>query len=337
MRPDIIPYESYHPHLGYTLAIACLGWLSVSLLCLSRPQIRPHIRVSMYAIVIALPVYAEVVSYVISLLRPAPDTPVGYYLTHFNAYFLDHLPLDTWLSPGTRALLGAALVGLILLSLARFGYGTRRLRRRMVDARPLSQTSYAHLASPLGEIAAASGAPLPLILVSDLPAPLALTTGVVCPTIYVTAALLRVLEIDEAIAVLCHEWAHVRRRDLLWNGLLGILRDMVWYFPGAHLAWRSMTASQDEACDALAVRMTGQPLALARALLKIAGTNRPLASMPPAVNFFARGQTLTSRIQHMLRLSQAGPLAAPPAPSVSAYLLTALLLLLSVLPALLGS
>src|SRR5581483_2288661 len=105
---------------------------------------------------------------------------------------------------------------------------------------------------------------------------------------------------------LCHEWAHVQRRDTLWNWLIRLLRDVVWFLPGSHLAWQSMVASQDEACDALAVQMTHQPLALARALVKVAGAKIDTA-MPPLVAaspFALTGATPRERVAQMIRLHE---------------------------------
>ena len=90
--------------------------------------------------------------------------------------------------------------------------------------------------------------------------------------------------------MLCHEWAHVLRRDNLWNWMVRLLRDVLFFLPGNHMLWQSMVASQDEACDALAVEITREPLALARALVKITAawqrSTSPLSL--PVVSPFAR-------------------------------------------------
>jgi hypothetical protein len=108
--------------------------------------------------------------------------------------------------------------------------------------------------------------------------------------------------------------------------------------PGNHLLWHSMIASQDEACDALAVRITRQPLALARALVKVAAAWR-LHKAPielPVASPFALAQVSPhSRVEQMIHISDTG--AADFGRSKGAYVLAAVLLLLAVLPALLGS
>jgi hypothetical protein len=53
MSTDIIPYDLYHPHLGYTLAITCLAWVSVALYGRWRLAQRPKLRSRLYALAIA--------------------------------------------------------------------------------------------------------------------------------------------------------------------------------------------------------------------------------------------------------------------------------------------
>jgi Zn-dependent protease with chaperone function len=205
-----------------------------------------------------------------------------------------------------------------------------------VGAVPLKGTAYAHLAEDMASNVI-GGHRLPDIWVSNIEAPLAFTTGLLFPRIYITSTLLELLSHDEIMAVLCHEWAHVLRRDNLWNWLVRLLRDVVWFLPGGHIAWRQMVASQDEACDALAATMTRQPLALARALVKIAGAWN-LATMPlQMVSSFARASANPrARVEQMIWLS-GDTIPKKRSVIVGAYALAALLLLLAPLPALLGS
>ena len=338
MERDIIPYDPYHPHLGYTLAITCVAWVSVALYSHFRLQHHPKWRITLYALAIVLPIYAEAVSYLIYRLRPASDTLVGYILSHFHAYVLQRIPIDTFLSPTLSAVLIGLLIVLTIGSIARFCYGSIQLSRRLVDARPLSRTPYAYLLPQLDLIGTGWGAAVPTILVTDLDAPLAFTTGLLFPSIYVTTTLLALLTTDEQIAVLCHEWAHILRRDNLWNGGIRLLRDLVAFLPGNYLLWQWMIDSQDEACDALAVQITRQPLALARALVKVANAWEAYKepSIPRVTSPFAMiSASPQPRVEQMIRLSDA---EAPPAgPARGAYVLALAQLLFAPLPALLGS
>jgi Zn-dependent protease with chaperone function len=149
--------------------------------------------------------------------------------------------------------------------------------------------------------------------------------------------LLELLSTDEALAVLCHEWAHVLRRDTLWNWAVRLLRDVLFFLPGNHLLWQSMIDSQDEACDALAAQITKKPLVLARALVKVSSAAQAQTiKLPiPIVSSFALARaTPHMRVEQMIRISDA---AQPSGRAHGAYILAGVLLLLAVLPALLGS
>lgn len=334
---DIIPYEPYHPHLGYTLVVTCIAWLGVVLYG-RRLLHHPQARTWLYALAIILPLYAELTSYVIEQVRPAPETTVGYELTHIHAHFLHELPIDTELAPGTLVVLASFPLALALFSLARFAYGSLRLRRQLAAARPIDQGAHADVGEHLLQIGTALGGPAPRVLVSDMDAPLAFTAGLRRPAIYVTAPLIDLLTPDELLAVICHEWAHVLRRDVLWNALVRVVRDTLWFLPGGYLAWRRMIVSQDEACDMLAARMTGRPLVLARALVKVAGAGQPSSLVPPLAARFTGGAALQSRVEQMIRMDGAGVLAVRrPASPAGAYLFAGAFLVLAILPALLGS
>ncbi len=336
MGTDVIPYEPYHPHLGYTLAITCLTWLAVWWYSHSRLRARPTERIMLYALAIGVPLYAEAASLLIFLLRPAPDTWLGYPLSHLHAYVVNRLPLDTFL-PLTAIWAAVGLLAtLALLSAVRFMVGTLQLRAMLAPARPLAETPYAHLAAGFASLAAAA----PGVLVLELDAPLAFTAGMVSARIVVTTGLLALLSDDELLAVLCHEWAHVRRRDNLWNGLVRVLRDMLFFLPGSHIAWHSMIASQDEACDRMATMMVRHPLALARALVKVSAAWQTPAAPTPlkrTTSLFALGIVgAQARVEQMIA-SLDEPAPPDRGAAVGAYLLLAAFLILAPLPALLGS
>jgi Zn-dependent protease with chaperone function len=339
MRTDIVPYDPYHPHLGYTLAVTCLAWISIGLY--SRRYLRrsPHTRTILYTLAIVLPSYAEATAYLIDLLRPAPDTQIGYLLTHIHVHVIERIPIDSFLSPITEDIVLIILAGLILGSMARFFYGSYQLNRQLASSVPIARTVHAHLLEELAATNSPRALVVPQIYVSDIEAPLALTTGMLSPRIYVTNMLLDLLTHDEMVAVLGHEWAHVLRRDNLWNWLVRLLRDIGWFLPSSHMAWRSMVASQDEACDALAVSLTHQPLALAQALVKVAGAWSGYKPQMRTISSFTHSSASPhERVEQMIWLSadMESNLITRTA-VLGAYTLAAVLLLLAPLPALLGS
>lgn len=335
---DIIPYDSYHPHLGYTLAVVCLAWLCVRLYSHYRLQDSPRRQVWLCALVIGLPLYAEGCSFLIYSLRPAPNTWLGYMLTHFHAFVLQRVPIDTFLSPLFEEVALGVLVVITLLSLARFGLGTYQLSKALRQATPLEQSSYSQLAAQFAQATAHLGVGTPQIRVLSHEAPLAFTTGLFTPKIYLSAALFDVLAPEELIAVLCHELAHVLRRDNLWNWAIRLLRDLLFFLPSNHILWKSMVESQDQACDALAAEITRQPLTLARALVKVASAWREHASnvpVPLTSQFELAHSNPDTRVARMIRFSDSK--AQPQNQAVGLYILVAVFLVLAVFPALLGS
>lgn len=338
MGIDVIPYDPYHPHFGYTAAISCVAWVSIVLFSRLKLRWQPQLRTALYALAIGLPLYAESTSYVIALVRPPPETSLGYLLTHIHASLLQPLPIDSPLSPAMSMLVLPGLAGLLLVSLVRFALSTWRLNRALAGARPMAYTSYGWLWLSLSGMARARRRRLPPVLICSLAEPLAFTTGVIRPRIYITPALLELLTAEEALAVLCHEWGHVQRHDLLWNWLMHTMRDLVWFLPGGHLAWRSMLESQDQACDVLAATMTNRPLAVARALVKVAGARSAKPALPllAASSFALAGRPLHARVEHMISLYECGEQPARGA-AIGAGLLALALLVLAILPVLLGS
>ena len=96
--------------------------------------------------------------------------------------------------------------------------------------------------------------------------------GALRPAILLPVAMLRDPRSLAAIRpVLAHELAHVRRGDLLWSGLAGLVRGLFFFHPLVWLAHREALVAREAACDALALRASGvRPSEYGRILLDIA-------------------------------------------------------------------
>jgi beta-lactamase regulating signal transducer with metallopeptidase domain len=300
---------------------------------------RPRARVLLVGLAIGLPLYAELGSYLVFLLRPAADSGVGRHLSYIHQTYLQRLNIDFFLAPAALAAIAAVLGLLLLISLLRFAYGSYTLHRVVHTSHPLAATAHAAMHQQLAQLARANDLVLPPVRVIAIPAPLAFTTGIIRPQIYITEALLELLSADEQLAVFCHELAHVQRRDNLWNWLVRLLRDMAWFVPFNHVGWQWMVKSQDEDCDALAIRLTREPLALARALVKVSGAWSQ-GQLPPllAANAFAAARSdVATRVGQMIALSDDAVPVRRRAALVGVYLIVAGMALLALLPTLLGS
>jgi len=133
------------------------------------------------------------------------------------------------------------------------------------------------------------------VRVADVSSPFVI--GATRPVLIAPRGLEACLSPAERDAVLLHELAHVERRDFGWNLVLRVGLALVWFNPFAWRLYRSLAEEREAACDALAVARGASPIALARALVRLAET----APGAPQVAMLLSAQgALTSRIHRLL-------------------------------------
>lgn len=219
-----------------------------------------------------------------------------------------------WLVAGRFGLMFALPVVLVGVGFA-FYYGDR-LALRAMRARPVGETQAPTLHRVVRELATQARQPVPRIYLSPTESPNAFATGrsprnaAVC----CTTGLLRELDEDELRAVVAHELGHVYHRDILLSSVAGALAAAIlwtiglsWLLPqllsagrddddsglaglpgmllamllaplASHLVRLCVGRGREYRADSYAVRLTGDPLALAAALRKLdaATSRRPL-------------------------------------------------------------
>lgn len=117
--------------------------------------------------------------------------------------------------------------------------------------------------------------------------------------------------------VLAHEVTHLHRRDPLWNTALSILSYFCFFQPLNFLALHLWRHASEELCDAEAVKITRDPLILARCLLEI---TRYQSNSSNILTTCIIGKThLTKRIEALLNAKEV-------------YMKRSYLVLLSLLP-----
>ncbi|MFT7776779.1 M56 family metallopeptidase [Roseateles sp.] len=110
-----------------------------------------------------------------------------------------------------------------------------------------------------------------------------------------------VLPDDEALAVLGHELAHLRRRDPAWRLLAAGLRALLWPQLLNRVALQRLDLLAELACDAAAAAPQGQRLALAQSLLRCAEALKAGGRGPGlACGAATAGSPLMARVRRLL-------------------------------------
>lgn len=209
--------------------------------------------------------------------------------------------LGTWSAAVT-------VLGLVLVA------GGLRLRRLCREATPAS-TALRDRAGRLARRLRLRSAPR-LLVHPRLAEPF--LCGMFRPAILLPARLAAASSTGCLDAILAHELAHARRLDHLAN-LAQRLTDIVFCFhPSIRWLSRSLRRQREFCADALAVRLTGDPLALARALESVARLRlAPSGLGGLAASFGGSSSSLLPRIQELIGMM-------PPRPHVPWWTLASL-------------
>jgi len=100
------------------------------------------------------------------------------------------------------------------------------------------------------------------------------------PVILLPIGALAGLTPAQADAILVHELVHIRRHDYLVNGLQHVAETLLFYHPAVWWLSRRMRIEREHCCDAVVVRMCGDPIDYAVALVELEagrGTRTALA------------------------------------------------------------
>jgi Zn-dependent protease with chaperone function len=113
----------------------------------------------------------------------------------------------------------------------------------------------------------------------------------------------------EAIdAVIAHELAHARRSDHLVNLTQRVLEILLFFHPAVHWLSRSLRRQGELCADALAIRLTGDPLALARALESVARLRAgPSTQRSLGAALGGESTSLLPRIQELIGMTPLRP------------------------------
>ena len=185
-----------------------------------------------------------------------------------------------------------AVAMMILLSLAWSALVVRRIVRQ---ARPLTDESWA---GPLYEIADRLGLDDAPRLLRSEEAKMPFACGVLRATIVLPAES-DGWTLDRRRAVLLHELAHVRRRDLLGHTLGRLACAFYWFHPLVWTAARELRSESERACDDLALSCGTRAADYAEHLLDIVTSIRRDAT-PSVALAMARRKEFEGRMLAIL-------------------------------------
>ena len=156
----------------------------------------------------------------------------------------------------------------------------------------------------------------------------AFATGGRRARVLLSEALIADLESDELNAVMAHEIAHIRSRDVQVVAVAGALRDLMAWNPFAHLAYRGLTNNRELEADRRAADLVGSPLSVASGLLKMCDLARVSGiRRQPALAFLRPGRRVKRRVSALLALAdgRSVPMAPRSLPFVAAACLAIVL------------
>ena len=207
---------------------------------------------------------------------------------------------------GALAAYGIGLLGIVvvmgLFSIGQFFFSDK-LALYSMGANEVSEQEYPALHGTVGRLSQQADLPKPTVAVADTTVPNAFAAGrsKSSATVCVTQGLLRSLDDDELEAVVAHELAHVKNRDVMVMTIASFLSTLAflvvrwgWLFAGGRernggggvivavlvslVVWvfsflliRALSRYREYAADRGAASITGKPGALASALLTIDG------------------------------------------------------------------
>jgi len=167
------------------------------------------------------------------------------------------------ITPGLQSWIVGIWGVLVLLRLVRFSRAVDRVHRLRKDA---SELSPAHVGMASQIIDAKDKVALLQSTAIDDP----VTIGMLHPAILLPSKLLPDLGEQELLAVLAHEYGHIRRRDFLIHILCELISLPVAWHPGIGYLMSKISQTRELACDDYAAARLGKRRSYANTLLHLA-------------------------------------------------------------------
>lgn len=122
-----------------------------------------------------------------------------------------------------------------------------------------------------------------------------MTMGALRPIVLVPLGFLTSLPSAQVEAILLHELAHIRRHDFLFGLIQTAIKTVLYFNPTVLILSRLIDVDREQACDDIAVQISGRPTDLARGLAALR-----LGSQAPALAMAADGGPLLTRLNRLM-------------------------------------
>jgi GWxTD domain-containing protein len=211
---------------------------------------------------------------------------------------------DSWMM-GVAALLDRALPWIlaawmmgVILFLGRLNVGLMVARRMKFLA---THAVSAELERVFGQLKARLGISRPVRLVHSALVQVPTVIGWLRPVVLIPVRCLTGLSPVQIEAIFAHELAHIRRHDYLVSVLQSVVEAVLFYHPAVWWVSKQVRREREDCCDDLAVSVSGDSLAYAKALSRL----EEYRSTYPTVSLGANGGALVMRIKRLLGYREA--------------------------------
>ena len=271
--------------------LAAISAVALRLLVRRSAEARYAVAVGALLIMAAAPVLTFVFNSTISTMTRAAVVMAANAIAPATVSTRVPAPLIDW---------NAWMPFILLLWFTGVGLSTARLTASWWITLRLRRTAESILPGSIGEmfrsLTSQMGFVRSVMLMKSRRISTPLAVGWIRPVVLLPVRAFTGLDEDQLRAVLAHELAHIRRHDFLVNVLQRCVESFLFYHPGVWWLSARIRAEREHCCDDLAVRMCGDPLIYAQALVQMEQER----GGAPQVAMAAGGTGLTSRVLRVL-------------------------------------
>ena len=129
-----------------------------------------------------------------------------------------------------------------------------------------------------------------------------MVVGYFKPMILMPIGAVNALSTEEVEAILAHELAHISRNDYLLNIFQSIIEILFYFNPAVWWISANIRTERENCCDDIAIKMCGNPLTYAKALVNLQEMYHTAPRM--AMSFSGRKNQLLNRVKRILNQPQ---------------------------------